>query len=498
MFTKTCYLTVLCCVCGFYAGCTVGPDYQKPALQMPEGWTEQEQKTAVSDEVLKTWWTVLNDSMLDELVESVSSDSPDIREAYYRIEESRALRDYATGEYYPGANFSAAYRRSRESANTAFSFPALQEELGRHSTGFDAAWELDLFGGIKRSVQSTQASLDASVESFRTIQTSLYAEVAGNYVELRTAQMRIQYALENIRTQQETLTLTENRFKAGIAPELDVSQARQNLANTEALVPSLRLAEIQAFNRLAVLLGKYPQDFESGLKMPATIPVPAGGNLPEVLPADLLRQRPDIRLAERQLAAQSARIGIATAEIYPSFSLSGSFYLEAEQFSDLGRWSSRTYSYGPGLRWRIFEGGRLRNLVRAEEARTEQLLASYERTVLTAVEEVENSLAAYTQESQRQEALQRSVQASEDTVRLVQSLYRSGLTDFQNVLDAQRTLSSQQDTLAISQGAVVLDLIRIYKAFGGGWDADAIEDQLQNIQAAKPQNTLIEQEPQNE
>jgi len=494
MFTKTCYLAALCCVCSFYAGCTVGPDYQKPVLEMPEGWIEQEAKTAVSDKALKTWWTVLNDPMLNALVESVSSDNPDIREAYYRIEESRALRDYATGAYYPGANFSASYTRSRESGNTAFSFPALQQELGRYSSGFDAAWELDLFGGIKRSVQSAQASLEASVESFHNIETSLYAEVAGNYIELRTAQMRIQYALENIRIQRETLTLTENRFKAGISPELDVSQARQNLANTEAQVPSLRLAEIQAFNRLAILLGRYPQDFDSDLKMPGTIPVPISENLPAILPADLLRQRPDIRLAERQLAAQSARIGIATAEIYPSFSLSGAFYLDAEQFSDLGKWSSRSYSYSPGMRWRVFEGGRLRNLVRFEEARTEQLLAGYERTALAAVEEVENALAAYTQESQRQEALQRSVQASEDTVRLVQSLYRSGLTDFQNVLDAQRTLSSQQDTLAISQGTVVLDLIRIYKAFGGGWDPDAIEDLPQSIKAAESEDVSIEQQ----
>jgi NodT family efflux transporter outer membrane factor (OMF) lipoprotein len=493
MFAKTCYLTALCCVCGFYAGCTVGPDYAKPALELPEGWTEQEQKTAVSDDVLKTWWTVLNDPLLNGLVESVSLDNPDIREAYYRIEESRALRDYATGEYYPGAAFSASYTRSRESGNTAFSFPALQEELGRHSTGFDAAWELDVFGGIQRSVQSAQASLEASVESFHSIQTSLYAEMAGNYIELRTAQMRIQYALENIQSQRETLSLTENRFNAGIAPELDVSQARQNLANTEAQVPSLRLAEIQAFNRLAVLLGRYPQDFDRDLKTPGTIPVPASDTLPAVLPADLLRQRPDIRLAERQLAAQSARIGMATAEIYPSFSLSGSFYLEAEQFSDLGRGSSRSYSYGPGLRWRVFEGGRLRNLVRAEEARTGQLLAGYERTVLTAIEEVENALAAYAQESQRQEALQRSVQASEDTVRLVQSLYRSGLTDFQNVLDAQRTLSSQQDILAVSQGAVVLDLVRIYKAFGGGWDPDMIDSEPQGVETLDPDNREVEQ-----
>ncbi len=459
------------------AGCTVGPDYQPPTVETPQAWTHQEQvQPAVSEAILKEWWAVLNDPVLNGLIERVSWGSPDIREACYRIEESRALRDYVTGRYYPGAEFNASYTRTRDSANTAFTFPDLLEERGRYSTGFDAAWELDLFGGIRRSVQSAQALLEASVENYHGVQASLYAEVAANYIELRTNQMRLQYALENIQVQQETLKLTKDRFQAGLVPELDVAQARQNLANTEAQVPSLRLAETQAFNRLAVLLGQYPQDFDIDLKTPGTIPVLALDNLPAVLPANLLRQRPDIRRAERQLAAQTAQIGIVASELYPSFSLGGSFHLAAEQFSDVGDWSSRSYSYGPALRWRVFEGGRLRNLVKAEESRTQQAMVSYERTVLAAVEEVENTFEAYSQESIRCQALQRSVLAAQDTVRLVDSLYRSGLTDFQNVLDAQRTLYSQQDTLAISQGTIVLDVVRIYKALGGGWDPESVPD----------------------
>ncbi|MBP8606492.1 MAG: efflux transporter outer membrane subunit [Phycisphaerae bacterium] len=469
---KDCFLKGLAVLCSL-AGCTVGPDYQPPAPVLPDMWAEAALMQQGEPNLLKEWWVVLDDPVLMRLIEQASQGSRNLRQAYERIAESRALRDYAAGRYYPAADFSASYTRSRESANTAFAFPAMLQEHGSYTGGFDAAWELDLFGGIRRSVESAQALLEASVENFRDVQASLYAEVAADYVELRTVQMRLQFAMDNIKVQKDTLTLTEDRYKAGLAPELDVAQARQNLANTEAQVPSLRTAEIQVLNRLAVLLGQYPQELDEVLKMPAAIPLPASDKLPSALPADLLRQRPDIRRAERQLAAQTAQTGVTVSQLYPSFSLWGSFALVAERFPDVGNWSSRSYSYGPSLGWRVFEGGRIRSLVRADEARMRQLLAAYEHTVLTAVGEVETAAAAYVQESQREEALQRSVRAAEDTVRLVSSLYRSGLTDFQNVLDAQRTLFSQQDMLAVSRGARVLNLIRIYKALGGGWNPDA-------------------------
>ncbi len=461
-------------VCGLWpAGCTVGPDYQEPALTLPEGWSDLELPQVPSEDVLKNWWATLQDPVLDDLIEQASLGNPDLAESIYRIEESRALRDYAAGRNYPGVDLTGSYTRSRESEHTAFSIPGTSSDQGLYSTGFDAGWEIDLFGGIRRSVESAQAALEASVENSRAVQVSLYAEVAATYIELRTARLRVQYALDNIQAQRETLDLTQNRYDVGIAPELDVAQARQNLADTEADLPLLYLAEKEAISRLAVLLGHYPQEFHLATEGFGSSPMPTVGELPAGLPADLLRRRPDIRQAERLLAAQTARIGVAAAELYPSFTLSGSFHLEAEHFSDLGRWASKSYGYGPGLRWNLFEGGRLRSLVRAEEARTRQALVHYERTVLWAVEEAEVALAAYLQETARQEALLRSVKASEESVRLVQSLYRSGLTDFQNVLDAQRTLFRLQDRLASSEGAVVVNLIRLYKALGGGWDPDA-------------------------
>lgn len=457
------------------AGCTVGPDYQKPATRMPKGWSRQAQPPMASEEILKSWWSGLQDPFLDELIERAGRGNLGLEESLYQIEESRALRDYTAGRNYPKVAFSGSYIRSRSSQNTGLRAPGSGSEQGLYSTGFDAAWELDLFGGIRRSVESAQAQLEASVEADRAIRISLYAEVAASYIELRTARMRLHYAQENIAAQKEMLALTENRYKAGIAPELDVAQAQQNLADTESDLPLIRLAEQIAANRLAVLVGEYPQEFHLPTEGFGLSPLPTLNELPTGLPADLLRRRPDIRMAERQLAAQTARIGMAAAELYPSFSLSGSFYLQAEHFSDLGNYSSKSTAYGPGLRWRVFEGGRLRSLIRAEEARTRQALVHYEQTVLSAVEEVETALVAYEQELLREQALGRAVQASENSVRLVQSLYRSGLTNFQNVLDAQRTLFRLQDRLAASRGTVVVDLIRVYKALGGGWDPAAEE-----------------------
>lgn len=475
--SKTKLLMVVTGLLGM-VGCTVGPDYEPPTLEMPAAWTRLEEGLVPSEDVLKNWWTLLDDPVLEGLIEQAFDNNLTLQESYLRIQESRALRDAVAGDRYPSVWASGSYTRSRQSRNLPFATEGSDREHGVYSSGIDAFWELDLFGGIRRSVESAQASLEATIEADRAVQVSLCAEVAAAYVELRTSQLQLRYALQNLQAQEEMLQLTYSRFEAGLAPELDVAQARQNLANTEAEIPLLQLAEQQSKHRLAVLLGRFPRDFEVGAARPDLIPIPAEGGLPPVVPADLLRRRPDIRQAERLLAAQSAQIGVAEAQLYPSLSLSGVFGLSSEYFSDLGRWSSRTFSLGPSIDWNLFAGGRLRRLVEAETARAEQLRKAYEQAVLTAAEEVENAIAAYRQEQIRLLALRRSVQAAEDTVRLVETLYRSGLTDFQNVLDAQRTLYSQQDHLAVSEGTVVLNLIRIYKALGGGWDAAQIEEQI--------------------
>lgn len=446
-------------------GCTVGPNYEPPELEMPAQWSLGAEEAAQ----LQAWWRTLDDPLLWELIERADAGSLDLRAAVARIEESRAFLRYTAGEDALLVDGTGSYSRSRLSEHGSLSVQGLDpEETELYATGLGASWEIDVFGRVRRSVEYAQSLLEASVEDYRGVQVALYAEVARNYVQLRTIQEEIRLALENIEIQRKTLELTENRFKAELVPELDVLQARQNLANTVAEIPSLRIAERAAVNRLAVLLGTWPSELQGELVGAADIPVLLEGP-GAVVPAELLRQRPDIRSAERLLAAQSARIGIATAELYPAFSLTGAFELQGTDFSDLGNWASRAYSYGPGFRWNLLNGGRIRSLIDIEEAATEQSLAAYEATVLGAVEEVENALTGYTQEMSRRDALEESVEAAKQSVEMSETLYRSGLTDFQTVLDSQRVLFVSQDRLAVSHGEVLQRVIGIYRALGGGW-----------------------------
>jgi NodT family efflux transporter outer membrane factor (OMF) lipoprotein len=300
-------------------------------------------------------------------------------------------------------------------------------------------------------VESAQASYQGSLENYRDVLVILYAEVALNYVELRALQTRIEYAVNNIEVQKNTLKLTENRQEAGLAPELDVQQALLNLANTESVVPQLRTQRTLVLNRLSVLLGQQPGQLEKELLTPNSVP-----DTPEELivglPAELLRQRPDIRRAERNLAAQSAQIGVATAGLYPSFSLSGTFALESQNLDDLDNWDSRTWGFGPAFRWNLFDGNRIRSNIQLEEARMEEAMIQYEQTILLALEEVEDAMVSFQEEKTRLAALERSVAAADKSVELSRELYTNGLTDFQNVLDMERALTRQQDSMAASRG----------------------------------------------
>jgi NodT family efflux transporter outer membrane factor (OMF) lipoprotein len=447
-------------------GCTVGPDYERPGMELPSQWSGIDAAGTPDAKMLQQWWTTFDDPILASLIERVDAGNLDLRSAVARIDQARALRAYAGGENLPSVDAAGSYNRSRSSGNGLGVLPG---ENSLFSAGFDAFWELDLFGRIRRSVESAQAALEQSVEDYRDVRVSLYAEVARNYMELRTTQARLEYARANVEIQRKTLTLTQNRYEAEIAPELDVAQARLNLANTVSEIPSLRIVESAAINRLAVLAGTTPHSLREELITAAPLPQIQG--LPTVgLPAELLRRRPDIRSAERALAAQTARIGLAEAQRYPSFSLSGTLGLQAAHFSEMGDWDSRMFAFGPAVRWNLFDGNRLRSLVAVEEARTRQLAAAYEATVLGAVEEVENALVGFVQEQQRAVALRRSVDAARQSVGMVETLYRSGLTNFQNVLDAQRSLSQQEDRLAISEGLIFQQTIALYKALGGGWE----------------------------
>jgi NodT family efflux transporter outer membrane factor (OMF) lipoprotein len=295
--------------------------------------------------------------------------------------------------------------------------------------------------------------------------------VAAIYTQVRTLQLRLNFALGNVESQRETMDIVTAREEAGLVPLLDVTRARSNLANTEAAIPELETALEEARNRLAILLGLTPGTLDQRLGHYQELGDPAS-DLAVSLPADLLRRRPDVRRSERELAAQSARIGVATADLYPSFSLTGAMTLQASEFNQLGDSGHFGWFLTPGLRWNLFTGGKIRGQIKAEEAITQQLLAGYEKTVLNALAEVENTLVSLRQEEIRRELLRTAVEASQQSVELVHTQYVEGLTDFQSYLDAQRVLFDQQDAFATSRGLVFANLINLNRALGGGWSLD--------------------------
>jgi NodT family efflux transporter outer membrane factor (OMF) lipoprotein len=451
-------------------GCAVGPDYVVPEPDMPDAWHEELARGLTEGQAdMHTWWTVFDDPVLTSLVERASTSSLDIKLAIARIDESRARRGFARGEWFPSLDGVGSLERSRTSKEISTNVPPPQSRTDTfYAAGFDASWEIDLFGRIRRSVESASAGLEASIEDYRDVLVSTFAEVGITYVEVRALQARILSAQSNVETQRGALQLTTDRNRAGIVGDLDVRQAEQNLASTEATIPVLLSSLVQAINRLGVLLGQPPSTLHAELGPVTPIPQPPDETVVG-LPAELLRQRPDIRAAERRLAAQTAQIGVATADLYPRFSLLGTFALEATDFVDWFTGDAMSYGFGPAFRWNIFDAGRIRANIEAQDALTEQALVGYEQTMLFALADVEDAMVAFVQENDRRDALERSAVAARKSVALVDTLYRTGLTDFQNVLDTQRTQFLQEDALAQSEGFVSQNLVRIYRALGGGW-----------------------------
>ncbi|MHC4693566.1 MAG: efflux transporter outer membrane subunit [Planctomycetota bacterium] len=468
-------LIITCIVYLFlFSGCQVGPDYVRPEYSVPDQWHQKAVRGLEDGSAdLQTWWKVFEDPVLESLIKQAGTENLDLQIAYAHVMESRALLGIAAGQYWPDVDAVGSYSRSRPSENGLLAgLPVnASDQLNMHSVGVDSIWEIDVFGRISRSVESAQAYMEASIENYRDVLVSLYSEVAQSYIDMSSIQERIRYAQNNIKLQRDTLELTRKRREAELVPELDVQQAELILASTESTIPVLRQSEAQSIHRLSVLLGKPPAFLYEELSKASEIP-----DVPEDitigLPTELLRQRPDIRRAERILGAETADIGIATAGLYPVFSLSGTFALEAQQIKDVGDWDSRTWGFGPAMRWNLFDGDRIRSSINVQEAQAEQAMVYYEQTILLALEEVENAMVAFTEEQQRVEALERSVSAAQKSVELVKKLYEIGLTDFQNVLDMQRTLTVQQDQLAESRGRVAKNLVRIYTSLGGGWSVE--------------------------
>jgi multidrug efflux system outer membrane protein len=459
-----------------FAGCaTVGPDYVPPDTSVPGDWHTQLKGSLTAEQMdpqtLASWWTTLNDPELSSLMERAVAGNLDLKEARARIRETRARRGIAGADFFPTLEATGSATKSRSS-----------EETGTGKTrefyvaGFDAGWELDLFGGVRRSVEAAEADIQATQEGLREVLVSLTAEVALNYVEVRTYQKRLAVTEANLKIQQETYSLIQSRYQAGLGDELAVQQARSNLESTRSQIPTLRTSLEASKNRIAVLLGEQPGALYAQLENYKPIPV-VPLDVAVGVPADVLRRRPDVRKAERELAAQTARVGVATADLYPKFTLKGSIGLEALSLGNLIAAGSRTFSIGPRITWPIFNAGSIRANMEVQSALQEQTMIQYESTVLSALEEVENALVAYVEEQIRRASLSEAADAAKQALELAQYKYQTGLTDFITVLDAQRSLLTYEEQLAQSAGSITSNLVRLYKALGGGWNTLAPDEE---------------------
>ncbi len=466
-----------------FTGCAVGPDYIKPEVPEPQKWLEEKDPLIKSEPAdFGRWWTVFNDPVLDTLVEMASQQNLPLRIAGIRILEARAQLGIATGNLYPQSQaVGGSYSYTDVSKNSANSQGGLDFHYSNIDLGFDAAWELDFWGKFRRAVQSDIGKLEASIARYDDLMVTLTAEVARTYIFIRTQEVRLAIARENVKIQEQSLQIAETRFKEGDVTELDVQQAKALLRDTQATIPRIQVDLRQSKNGLAILLGMLPGELKDILEAPKPIPtVPAEVSVG--VPSELLRRRPDIRLAERQVAAQSALIGVAKADLYPHFSLFGSIGLQASDagltaagfpggssFSNFWDSDSVEFFGGAGFSWNILNYGRITNRVRIQDARFQQLVVNYQNTVLKAAQETEDAMVAFLRSQEEVKFLSESVQAAMRSVDLSMIQYREGLVDYQRVLDTQRFQTQEQDLLTQTKGSVVLNFIAVFKALGGGW-----------------------------
>jgi NodT family efflux transporter outer membrane factor (OMF) lipoprotein len=467
------------------AACMVGPNYHPPKTKVPESYGEindakaPASTTTAAQPQLANWWTTFEDETLNSLIERSVKENPDLRIAQARVREARAQRGVVAADLYPTVNVSGSYQRRQISENSVVTggtgsgqqIPGLEGNL--YQVGFDASWEIDVFGGIRRDIEAANADIAAAIEDRRDILVTLLSEVARNYIELRAFQQQIQIAKANMAAQQETLDITRIRFEAGLASQLDVARSEAQVQTTAAIIPLLESSARQSMHVLSVLMGKEP----SALVVELSVESPIPSTPPEVpvgLPSELLRRRPDVRRAERQLAAATARIGVATSDLFPKFSLTGALGLTSTKFSNLANSGSRFYSIIPGVSWPIFDFGRIKSNIAVQGAREEQAAIGYEQTVLRSLLDVENVLVAFAQEQEARERLVSAEAANRQAVDLSNQLYQQGLTDFLSVLQAQRDLFVSQEALVLSNRNVSSDLVALYKALGGGWEIESI------------------------
>lgn len=455
-------------------GCAVGPDYHPSPPPVPAAWisTPSNGLTDVAG-ASADWWTSFNDPELDSLIQRAVRSNPDLKVSEAHLRQARAMRDLSAADFWPTADASGSFARAKQSQNQPLigalplpkNFPF---EYSVYQTGFDASWEIDIFGAKRREHEAATADWEGAIESRNDAIVSLLAEVARTYVEMRGGQQRLDIARRNLKLQQEALDLMRARRQTGVASDLDVTRATALLAGVRASIPPIETGVRQSMYGMAVLLGVMPGDLMAELLPLRPVPsVPP--EVPIGLPSDLLVRRADVRKAERQLAAETARIGVAKSDWFPKLSLTGDAGLESVS---LGKWferSSEFWSLGPTLQWRALDFGRVRAEVQAQTAVQQAALATYEKTVLNSMQEAENAIVGYAQEQNRHRALADEVAQDRSSLDMANGLFAEGRTSYLDVLDAERSLYGSEDELAVSDQAVSVDVIALYKALGGGW-----------------------------
>ena len=476
------------------AGCTLGPDFEKPSGWSPEHWFGSAPETPpapsqpVAEPIRADWWAMFQDPELTALEKRAAEANLDVRTATLSVAQSRAQRRITAADEFPQINSDASYQRQKPSPKGEFSLlspggnvpagaagatgaPASApiKPFNLYQYGFDASWELDLWGKVRRSVEGADANIEASAEARRDTLLSVLAEVARDYLQLRQVQAELKIARENVQTSEDSLRLTQSQAQYGIATQLDAETAAAQLSSVSATLPQLEEREKAAINQLSFLVGEAPRTLEAELSTAEPIP-PVPPQVPVGLPSELAERRPDIREAEAKLHAATAEIGVAEAAFYPSVTLNGSDDIQAIKFSDLANWNAHTYEFGPSIKIPIFEGGRLTGNLELTKTEQQAAAIAFQKTVLNAWLEVDNALVAYDREQRRLAQLDRQVEETQRALALARQQYTAGTSDFLRVLDAQRQVLSAEQQEADSRATVSLNLVTLYKVLGGGWD----------------------------
>ncbi|MAR11311.1 MAG: transporter [Blastopirellula sp.] len=488
-------------------GCHVGPDPCVPSVEMQPFFRHLGEEVVQQETAdLKGWWHVFEDPTLNVLIEEAATQNLTLRQASQRILEARSQRGVVRADRLPQIDTEASYMFQKFSTNSAqFGIfgggggfiPGIDATSDRWNYGLNGSWEIDVFGRVFRQIEAADADIGASVWDYRDVLVILLSDVASNYVQVRTFQERIKLAQGNLEKQKEALVYFEKRLDGGADSRLPIYQQQSVVFTTEAAIPTLQANLQAAINRLSTLLGRAPGHVDALLEDAQPIPS-AKYELAYGIPADLLRRRPDIRRAERQLSAQMSRIGVAVGDLYPRFSITGNFGFDAQDLSQLFTTTGSVAMIGPAFRWDILTFGRIRNNIRVQESRAEQLVAAYRQQVLVAAEEVDNALISYDRELQRQRALQGAIEADQNTIKTIDQSKDAGANDALPLIDAQRQLLISQDSLATSKGNIASNLIALYRALGGGWQGAYLTEPMFPIEAeddSEDEAELIEPPP---